>query len=131
MTKITCLIDNTAQRSSSLWSEHGLAFLIETNRGLILLCGCSHAGLLNILAHVERTFDRPIVAIAGGAHLANADRALLQRVGKVLAGMDTLQRVYLNHCSSEAAYASLLLSLGPHIVRPCPAGTELNLEGLL
>ena len=108
-----------------------LSLVIETSRGLILLCGCSHAGLLNILAHVERTFDRPIIAIAGGAHLAYADEALLRRVSQALAGMDTLRAVYLNHCSGEAAYVSLFLSLGPRVVRPCPAGTELNLEELL
>lgn len=107
-----------------------LSLIVETSRGLILLCGCCHAGLLNTIAHIERTFGRPIVAIAGGTHLVNATAAHLQRVGEALTARESVQRVYLNHCSGQAAYVGLLLSLGPHIVHPCPAGRTLDLEGL-
>ena len=34
--KITCIVDNCAQRGSGLWGEHGLAFLIETEAGCVL-----------------------------------------------------------------------------------------------
>ncbi|MDY6876757.1 MAG: MBL fold metallo-hydrolase [Chloroflexota bacterium] len=94
---------------------------------LVLLCGCCHAGLLNTLAHVQRVFERPIVTLAGGLHLASATADHQQRVGKVLAEMEAVQRVYPNHCTGEAAFVSLLLTLGPSIVRPCPAGTKLDL----
>jgi 7,8-dihydropterin-6-yl-methyl-4-(beta-D-ribofuranosyl)aminobenzene 5'-phosphate synthase len=108
-----------------------LSLVIETSRGLILLCGCCHAGLLNTLEHVERVFGRPIVAIAGGTHLANVTAQHLQRVSDALAAKESLKRVYLNHCSGQAAYVGLLLSLGLHVVQTCPAGLELDLEGLL
>ena len=108
-----------------------MSLVIESSQGLILLCGCCHAGLLNTISHVERTFGRPTVAIAGGTHLLNAPTEHLQRVGAVLAAQESVQRIYVNHCSGQVGYVSLLLSLGPHTVRPCPAGTELDLEGLL
>jgi 7,8-dihydropterin-6-yl-methyl-4-(beta-D-ribofuranosyl)aminobenzene 5'-phosphate synthase len=108
-----------------------LSLVVETGRGLILLCGCCHAGLLNTVAHVEHAFSRPIVAIAGGTHLANATAQQLQHVSEALAARESLKRVYLNHCSGQAAYVGLLLSLGLHVVHPCPAGTKLDLEGLL
>jgi 7,8-dihydropterin-6-yl-methyl-4-(beta-D-ribofuranosyl)aminobenzene 5'-phosphate synthase len=108
-----------------------LSLVVEIEPGLVLLCGCCHAGLLNTLAHVERTFRRPVVAIAGGTHLANATAQALERTGEVLVETESVQRVYLNHCSGEAGYVSLILKLGPHVVRPCPAGTKLDLEGLL
>jgi 7,8-dihydropterin-6-yl-methyl-4-(beta-D-ribofuranosyl)aminobenzene 5'-phosphate synthase len=92
----------------------------------VLLCGCCHAGLLNTLAHVQRMFERPIVAIAGGLHLTSAATDHLQRVGEVLAGMESVQRVYPNHCTGEAAFVTLTLTLGPSVVRPCPAGTVLE-----
>jgi 7,8-dihydropterin-6-yl-methyl-4-(beta-D-ribofuranosyl)aminobenzene 5'-phosphate synthase len=111
--------------------QDDMSLIVEASRGLILLCGCCHAGLLNTISHVERTFGRPIVAIAGGTHLLNATAEHLRHVGEVLIARESLQRIYLNHCSGQVGYVSLLLSLGPHIVRPCPAGTELDLEEFL
>ena len=105
-----------------------MALLLEMKNRLVLLCGCCHAGLLNTLAHVQRTFERPIVAIAGGLHLTSATADHQQRVNKVLVEMESVQRVYPSHCTGEAAFVSLLLTLGPSIVRPCPAGTKLDLE---
>ncbi len=103
-----------------------MSLVVETSAGLVLLCGCCHAGLLNTLVHVERTFARPVVIVAGGTHLVNADAAHLARVGEML--LKSVRRVYPNHCSGEAAFYALRLALGADVVRPCPAGTQLDLE---
>jgi len=107
-----------------------MSLVVEIPAGLVLLCGCCHAGLLNTLAHVRRTFDRPVVVIAGGTHLVSADLEHLQRVGEALLEMGSMQRLYLNHCSGEEAFHAMWLALGADIVRPCPAGTRLDLEAL-
>jgi 7,8-dihydropterin-6-yl-methyl-4-(beta-D-ribofuranosyl)aminobenzene 5'-phosphate synthase len=107
-----------------------MSLVLEMGSGLVLLCGCCHAGLLNTLAHVKHAFGRPVTAIVGGTHLAAADAADLQRVQRVLGEMPSLRHLYLNHCSGEEALVSLRLALGPTIVRPCPAGTELDEEAL-
>jgi 7,8-dihydropterin-6-yl-methyl-4-(beta-D-ribofuranosyl)aminobenzene 5'-phosphate synthase len=106
--------------------QDDMALVIEGTAGVILLCGCCHAGLLNTLSHVQRTFERPIVTIAGGMHLVNADADHLRQVREVLLGMESVQRVYLNHCSGEVAFHSLLLALGSDVVRSCPARTFLD-----
>ncbi|HID01599.1 MAG TPA: MBL fold metallo-hydrolase, partial [Desulfobacterales bacterium] len=44
--------------------------IIDSEQGLILLLGCAHAGLINILHHVQQKLpDRPIHTIIGGTHL--------------------------------------------------------------
>ena len=75
-------------------------------------------------------FDHPIVAIVGGTHLAGARVEDLQRVIDVLSEIESLQRVYLNHCSGEMAFHILRRALGSEVVRGCPAGTKLEIEGL-
>lgn len=95
--------------------------------GLALLCGCCHAGLLNTIVHVERVFRRPVVLIAGGTHLVSADDEHLARVVGALRERESIRYVYLNHCSGDKALKLLARELGPR-VRPCPAGTEIDLE---
>lgn len=103
-----------------------LSLVVESDSGLVVLCGCCHAGLLNTLAHVQRVFGQPIVAVAGGTHLISADAATLKTVAQTLTGWGGLRRLYLNHCSGEEAFITLRQTLGSDVVRPCPAGTVLE-----
>lgn len=107
-----------------------MALVLETARGLVLLCGCCHAGLLNTLAHVERTFRRPVVAIIGGTHLISADADHLERLRQKMLEMESVRTIYLNHCSGETAFFTLLMALGTGVVHSCPAGTRIDLEEL-
>ncbi len=103
-----------------------MALVLQDGESLVLLCGCCHAGLLNTLAHVERAFEQPIRAIAGGLHLTSATDSGLQRIADLLAARSDLQLLYPNHCTGEAAFVALTAILGSHVIRPCPAGTILE-----
>jgi 7,8-dihydropterin-6-yl-methyl-4-(beta-D-ribofuranosyl)aminobenzene 5'-phosphate synthase len=104
-----------------------MALVLDTGERLALICGCCHAGLLNTLAYVGRTFAKPISVIAGGLHLTGVGDEDLHKIGRVLAAMPALERVYPNHCTGEAAVFALTQVLGPEVVQPCPAGTRLEL----
>jgi 7,8-dihydropterin-6-yl-methyl-4-(beta-D-ribofuranosyl)aminobenzene 5'-phosphate synthase len=104
-----------------------MALVLTLGNRVLLLCGCCHAGLLNTVAHVQRTFEPPIAIMAGGLHLTSATAADLQHTGEVLAAMPALQRVYPNHCTGEAAFVALTQILGASVVRPFAAGTILEL----
>jgi 7,8-dihydropterin-6-yl-methyl-4-(beta-D-ribofuranosyl)aminobenzene 5'-phosphate synthase len=108
-----------------------ISLVLEVNAGLVLLCGCCHAGLLNTLSHIERTFKHPVTVIAGGTHLVSADANHLQRVCQVVIEMGSIRRLYPNHCSGQDALYALRLMLGPTVVHSCPAGTRLDEEVLL
>jgi 7,8-dihydropterin-6-yl-methyl-4-(beta-D-ribofuranosyl)aminobenzene 5'-phosphate synthase len=101
-----------------------MALVLQLGEQVALLCGCCHAGLLNTVAHVQRTFAQPIALIAGGLHLASASEGDLQHIGDVLAAMPALQQVYPNHCTGEAAVQALTQELGPSVVHPFPAGSD-------
>lgn len=104
-----------------------LALVLELGDKVALLCGCCHAGLINTLAHVERTFERPVEVIVGGLHLTSASDAELEHICALLDGRSALRRVYPNHCTGETAFVALTCELGASVVRPCPAGTVLTL----
>ncbi len=104
-----------------------MSLVMETQAGLVVICGCCHAGLLNTLAHVQRTFQRPIIAILGGTHLVTASTADLQRVIEVLRDTYDSPHLYLNHCTGGLAYVALTNAFGDR-VHQCPVGTSLTFD---
>jgi 7,8-dihydropterin-6-yl-methyl-4-(beta-D-ribofuranosyl)aminobenzene 5'-phosphate synthase len=104
-----------------------MAMVLEIRDGLMLLCGCCHAGLLNTLAHIERNFNSPVSYIVGGLHLTGVSADYLEHVGNVIASESTLKGVYPSHCSGEAAFVAFTNLLGSSIAHPCPAGTIFDL----
>lgn len=100
-----------------------LSLVLTLDGGAALLCGCAHAGLLNILLHVQRTFGRTPTAVIGGMHLVGADEAQLARVIEVLRSMGSPD-LYPNHCTGEKAYAALSQAFDN--VHPAPAGAVLT-----
>ena len=101
-----------------------MSMVIEAEEGLILVCGCCHAGLLNTMAHVRRVFQRPITVVMGGSHLVSADDDYLQHVIDVLREDYHPIRFYLNHCTGERAIIALSNAFG-ELVQPFPVGSQL------
>ena len=102
-----------------------LSLVLETGAGLVVVCGCCHAGLLNILAHVRRHFGEDPVAIVGGTHLVGADP------GQLAHTVDRLREfhspmLHLNHCTGPAAFLALSQAFGERVSH-CPAGASLDL----
>lgn len=104
-----------------------LSLVLEGQNGLIVICGCCHAGLLNTLAQVRRIFDKRIQAVIGGTHLASTSPEDLTHAIDVLRdyAIEGELRLYPNHCTGERAYLALAQTFGAR-VQPCPAGTSLT-----
>ena len=101
--------------------EDDLSLVVETRDGLVVICGCCHAGLLNTLAHVHRVFDRPIVAVLGGTHLVAADDAHLGEVTREMRETFPSAHLVLGHCTGWRATVHLARTL-PGRVSPCASG---------
>ena len=56
-----------------------ICLALETGEGIVLLVGCAHPGILNMARHVAAVLGKPIRAVLGGTHLAEADPARAQR----------------------------------------------------
>ena len=80
---------------------------IGTPQGTVVLLGCAHAGVANILDHVRRLTDnRPIRAVLGGLHLGAASSVRLQWT------LDSLRRIAPRllvpmHCTGIKAATAL------------------------
>jgi 7,8-dihydropterin-6-yl-methyl-4-(beta-D-ribofuranosyl)aminobenzene 5'-phosphate synthase len=102
-----------------------LSLVLETGTGLVVLLGCGHAGLLNILAHVRARFEGDIITVAGGTHLVSATGDMLQQAVHALESTYGTPYIYPSHCSGHRAFVALASAFGDR-VQPCPVGTELT-----
>lgn len=62
-----------------------MALVIDTEQGLVIVTGCGHAGVINLIEHA-RSFVRPakVHALIGGVHLFNAsEQTLTWTAGKL------------------------------------------------
>ena len=72
----------------------------------MIVTGCSHAGLLNILRYaLAVTQARRIQAVIGGLHLLNAEANTLQTIGEFLNAHQTI--LHPMHCCDLAARIAL------------------------
>lgn len=75
------------------------ALVIDAPRGLVVLTGCGHAGIVNIVQYA-RTVVRPapVLAAIGGFHLYNAKPATIDWTADKLVGFQVAQ-VLAAHCT--------------------------------
>ncbi|HKK66132.1 MAG TPA: MBL fold metallo-hydrolase [Clostridia bacterium] len=79
---------------------------LESPRGLVVLLGCSHPGVRNMLDHVKAQLKQPIYAVLGGTHLVEADEKRTMDAVEYLL-REVSGPIGISHCSGKAAMAQL------------------------
>ena len=102
-----------------------LSLVWKADDGLVVILGCAHAGLLNILAQVRNMFPEKILAVIGGTHLHGADGERLAEIISVLSAEYPGMQYYTNHCTGMKGFLALHDAFGD-AVKECPAGTILE-----
>ena len=54
---------------SSYFFPYEIVLVIDGAGGLVIVSGCSHRGICNIVEHVEKEFGKKVGAVVGGLHL--------------------------------------------------------------
>lgn len=97
-----------------------IALGVLTEEGLVLIVGCSHVGIVNILEHVKRTLAVPVTAVLGGTHLVEADEKRLVKTAEALK-RHGVKTVAVSHCTGESGMELLK--------KEFPGGFVLNNTG--
>jgi 7,8-dihydropterin-6-yl-methyl-4-(beta-D-ribofuranosyl)aminobenzene 5'-phosphate synthase len=83
------------------------SLVIETEKGLVILLGCCHAGLVNTLEHIACQIGRrDIYAVIGGTHLGFCGQEQLEKSIDVLKKTG-IRKLAASHCTGFAASARL------------------------
>jgi 7,8-dihydropterin-6-yl-methyl-4-(beta-D-ribofuranosyl)aminobenzene 5'-phosphate synthase len=103
-----------------------LSLYCVTPEGLVIILGCAHAGLVNIIKHARQvTGINRIYGITGGTHLGPAPPAQQKATIEFLTGLD-LQFLAPNHCTGLPMMSRLAGLFGSRF-RFAPAGTRFTL----
>lgn len=81
-----------------------LSLAIRTREGLVLVVGCSHPGVENILMEATKIEAR-LHLVAGGFHLVLTPEEEIRRVANALHDVLAVERVAPGHCTSELGFS--------------------------
>ncbi|MBC2743502.1 MAG: MBL fold metallo-hydrolase [Desulfosarcina sp.] len=102
-----------------------LSLVVDSQRGLILVLGCAHAGMINIFNHVLKTFNRDrIYAVIGGTHLGFSQPAQFDETVKAIDRYG-IEKMGVSHCTGLEKAAILHARLGERFFFGC-VGAELE-----
>ncbi|MBN1788798.1 MAG: MBL fold metallo-hydrolase [Sedimentisphaerales bacterium] len=118
-------LDEYAQKSDELPDDQSLFF--RAKGGLVVVLGCAHAGVINILNYITKISGiSEVYAVMGGMHLVGASK---EKMAKVMDNLEKfgLQKIGPGHCTgSEAALE--LRKVYPRRCFMCSVGTEFECE---
>ena len=107
----TLYVKKTGQlEPDPLWDDQAL--FIKSNKGLIIVLGCAHRGIINSIKHAQEfTGVQRIYAVIGGTHLVSASR---QRIELTVAELKKVgvQKLGVSHCTGLPAAAVLAHRFG-------------------
>ncbi|KNZ40740.1 MBL fold metallo-hydrolase [Acetobacterium bakii] len=99
--------------------SHEQNLIIRERDQVVLLAGCAHRGIVNILDHMALNYDMFPTTVIGGFHLYNRSRKkpetkeLIENIGSEL--KKTQATYYTCHCTGEEPYQMLKTMLGDHV----------------
>ncbi len=114
-----------------VWDD--ISVILATKEGHVVVTGCSHAGILNILNHTKKQYDQPIKAVIGGTHMVRYSHSEVEDTGNLFLNKYDNPELYLNHCTDklptklirQTPSTKILKDLLGEKVRECKVGTSL------
>ena len=76
------------------------ALAIKTGRGIVLLVGCSHPGITNIVEEAMRELGNRVYMVIGGFHMAGYPLPKVKEVVEKLLSLG-VEKIYPIHCSGD------------------------------
>jgi 7,8-dihydropterin-6-yl-methyl-4-(beta-D-ribofuranosyl)aminobenzene 5'-phosphate synthase len=101
--------ERAGQVAAGVWTTDVLerplveqALYVETAEGVVVITGCAHPGVVQLVRAAQRASGEQVAAVLGGFHMARAGRT---EIGKAIKELKELRvrRVGPCHCSGDPA----------------------------
>jgi 7,8-dihydropterin-6-yl-methyl-4-(beta-D-ribofuranosyl)aminobenzene 5'-phosphate synthase len=115
------------QPDPMIWDDQALIVNVR-DRGLVVISGCSHAGVINVLFHAQRlTGETRVAGLLGGLHLTGG--LFEARIAPTVEALRAAQvgRILPAHCSGWRAVHAIARAM-PEAFVQCAVGTTVRFE---
>lgn len=102
-----------------------LSLAVNTPDGIVLIVGCSHPGIDNVVAEAAR-INPHIHFIAGGFHLVAAQDPVIEKITTTMHDTYKVDYIAPGHCTGEPTFVALQKAFGDHYLY-AGLGTTLDL----
>ncbi|MBB5183744.1 MBL fold metallo-hydrolase [Catenisphaera adipataccumulans] len=107
-----CYVRQTAQGLVPDDFSDEICAVLHSPKGMIVLVGCAHPGIVNMIGTIKDRFQEPVYAIFGGIHLKAAADAQIKQTAAFLKAAG-IQIFGFSHCTGTKA--EQYLDQDPHI----------------
>ena len=115
------IMPDGAAKEDRILDDSALAF--RTSEGLVIITGCSHAGICNIVEQAKTVCGKNrVIDIIGGLHLLSPDPSRLKKTAEYLRDLQ-LKSLHACHCTS---LSSKIVLAGYCPVQEVGAGMKLE-----
>ncbi|WKY44283.1 MBL fold metallo-hydrolase [Eubacteriaceae bacterium ES2] len=110
--------------------SHEQHLLIKDDDTIILVAGCAHRGMINVLNYLQARYEISPTHVIGGFHLKGLDfneaenKVLIEALGKALKERNI--QYYTGHCTGPEAYGYLKNILGDQLL-PISTGMQIKI----
>ncbi len=91
--------------------DEEVAVAIETSKGLVIVSGCSHNGIVNIVNNIKAKTGKDVYAVIGGFHLLDATEEQIQDTIDLFKTLG-VEKIGLSHCTGPKATEMFKAQLG-------------------
>lgn len=106
--------------------EQALAVNVE-GVGIVLISGCGHPGVKNMLERAEMLFDVPVVGIVGGLHYTNRNAGALQGEIQIMQAQ-TLRLLAISPHDTAPSTIQIFRDAFPDIYQVIAVGREITMK---
>jgi 7,8-dihydropterin-6-yl-methyl-4-(beta-D-ribofuranosyl)aminobenzene 5'-phosphate synthase len=100
------------------------ALVYRSPGGLVVLAGCAHSGICNIIDYaISITGTEEVAAVIGGIHLYSSDKERINATGEFFREKG-IKALYLCHCTGSTAIRTFSRTLP---VKPCGCGSRISI----
>jgi 7,8-dihydropterin-6-yl-methyl-4-(beta-D-ribofuranosyl)aminobenzene 5'-phosphate synthase len=90
--------------------------ILDTDNGLVILTGCSHPGILNIVRAAKDLLDKEVYMVCGGFHLMEQPSDKIREIIKELDHLG-VQKCCATHCTGAEAIQLLKQAFGENFIQ--------------